>query len=352
MKVKIVLACILIVLLLTACGSQLPPHIALQFATASPTPFLPASEASSSLKEKDLLPMSEETSKDTEEAIVIIYEDSKWTEFPESSLISNVEIPPPFPTLTLSEGIQTILVLGSDQRPNDGGFRTDVILLLSLDENSKSVNLLSIPRDLYVFQPGYRMDRINSAHARGGFELTSLTFEYNFGFRPDHYILVNFNGFSSIIDSLGGIDVEVAQSISDHRDSYGNYTINAGQVHMDSETALWYVRSRGTSNDFDRTRRQQEIILSIFKSGFSLDLFRNAPALYKAYQDTFSSDMGIADMLQLLPLASSIFSNPSLGKFAIDENQASPWITNDNAYVLLPDQDKLRPLLEESLFIQ
>ncbi|NIR66240.1 MAG: LytR family transcriptional regulator, partial [candidate division Zixibacteria bacterium] len=72
------------------------------------------------------------------------------------------------------------------------------------------------------------------------------------------------------IDSLGGIDVEAQYTLTDHRDGYGTFTVYAGTTHMDGDTALWYVRSRKTSSDFDRARRQQEVLKAIFLRLLSL----------------------------------------------------------------------------------
>lgn len=107
-----------------------------------------------------------------------------------------------------------------------------------------AVSLASFPRDLWVCLPGKFMERINTAQEYGGFALVQSTFQYNFGFTPQSYVLTNFNDFRSIIDNLGGIDVQVGLTLSDARDGYPKgYTVHAGLVHMDSETALWYSRA-------------------------------------------------------------------------------------------------------------
>ena len=105
------------------------------------------------------------------------------------------------------KGQINILLLGSDQRRGSGGFRTDVVLLVTINPADNSINITSFPRDLYVNIPGYSQNRINTAHARGGFETMANTFEYNFGVRPDYYALINFWSFVDVVNSLGGIDV-------------------------------------------------------------------------------------------------------------------------------------------------
>ena len=348
--------CVYLILLvsLSACGSSLPPHIAAQFATPSPTPFLPGSDHLSTIADQPINQSDTESMDNINEIEVPKKEDVKdpWASYPGPSLSSDFTIPAPFPLLAKPDDQINILILGSDQRPNDVGFRTDVIMLLSMNSESKKANLISFPRDLYVYQPGYRMDRINSAQSRGGIELSYLTLEYNFGIQVDHYVLVNFNSFGKIIDSLGGIEVNVARPLSDQRDGFGIFTLDSGIVEMDAETALWYVRSRGTSDDFDRNHRQQEILSALFFEAFSFDIFQNASIYFQAYKDTIETDIDFSDLLQLLPLASLIYSGESIGMFFIGPNETIPWITSSNAQVLLSDSENMQALLIEAFLEQ
>ena len=239
--------------------------------------------------------------------------------------------------------------MGSDQRPNDGGFRTDVVLLLTLNPGGGSASLTSFPRDLYVYEPGWRVDRINSAFARGDFQMMADTMEYNFGVRPDHYVLVNFEGFKTIIDALGGITVQVAQPLSDERDGPGDFSVPAGAVTMDGETALWYVRSRGTSSDFDRTRREQEVLEGLFWRLLSLDAITKAPELYGQYKQTVTTDLGIADILPLLPFAADLGSSSNIHRYTVGPEQVESFTTSGGGAVLLPVYDKILEIMRQAL---
>ncbi len=133
--------------------------------------------------------------------------------------ISSTENPDLNPTKTETSLIipkdqVNILVLGSDMRET-ADFRTDVILLVSISPSRNTVSVVSFPRDLYVQIPGWGSNRINTSQEFGGFPLTQSTFQINFGFTPDYYILTNFYGFIAIVDSLGGIDVHAAYQLSD-----------------------------------------------------------------------------------------------------------------------------------------
>ena len=241
-----------------------------------------------------------------------------------------------------------ILLLGSDQRPYSGGFRTDVFLLMTINLDDQTINLTSFPRDLYVYLPGLYNDRINSAMARGGFSLVNEMLMYNFGFEADYYALVNFWGFSDVINTLGGIDVNVGQTLTDHRSGYGDYTVYAGNVHMDGETALWYVRSRYTTNDFDRGRRQQEVLFALMSRLLSFDLVTKFPQLYEQYQNTIETNLPLSEISPLLPIADEFFSG-QIGRYAINYSHVTDWMTPSGAQVLLPNNAAIRGVLLQAL---
>lgn len=241
--------------------------------------------------------------------------------------------------------------MGSDKRPYTGGYRTDTLILVTINFDSNTVSLTSFPRDLYVYIPGYSMNRINAAHFNGGFNLTAATFEYNFGVRPDHYALIDFSGFVNLINTLGGINVEVAKKLTDHRDKMGNYTVKPGIVHMDGDTTLWYVRSRYTTSDFDRARRQQEVVKAIFMRLLSFDLIDKFPQLYTQFKNSIQTDLKKSQLLELISLAPQFVQGERINRYVIDSNHVSNWLTYEGAQVLLPRREAIKPLLESALNI-
>ncbi len=271
---------------------------------------------------------------------------------------TNPEITPTstLKTLQKPEGQVNILLLGSDARPNEGGFRTDIIVWVSLNPKDGFVSAVSFPRDLFVYIPGYGENRINVAFPRGGFDLLADTFEQNFGIRPDHYLLVDFNGFKSVINNLGGITVQTQQGLSDTCATWinasGYCSVGPGPVHMNGELALWYARSRYSTNDIDRARRAQEVIKAIFNRLMSLDILLKVPDLYDAYLNYVDTDVKLSDVLQLLPLASEINRNGDIRSYVIGYDYAYDWITMQGAQVLVPDHDKIRELMIEALTLE
>jgi polyisoprenyl-teichoic acid--peptidoglycan teichoic acid transferase len=272
-----------------------------------------------------------------------------WGDFPGPSEPSSIAIPPPAPLLPKPSGQVNIVLLGSDQRQDLAGFRTDTIVLLTLNPKQGTASLTSFPRDLFVYIPGWTMQRINTAFPRGGFSTLATTFEYNFGVRPDFFVMVNFWTFVEIIDNFGGINVQVGSPLKDHRSGYGEYSIPAGLVHMDGETALWYVRSRYSSSDFERTRRQQEVIRAMFVRLISLDAIKRAPDLYNTYRKSVTTNMDLLDITALLPLAAKLADNSQINHYYISRQQVTAWVTPAGAQVLLPNRNAVLELMRQAL---
>lgn len=350
---KHIFVLLMIALLLTSCNQfpasaqgsstssqnglvSIPPN-----ATATPTPFRPLSPTATS--EFPLFPTATPLHSPTPTLYAI--PNTTGGGIQQSS---SAYIPPPAPKIEQPDNQINILILGSDERPYTGGYRTDVILLVTVNFELQTINMTSFPRDLYVYLPGYYQERINTAQAKGGFQLTAATFEYNFGVRPDYYVMLNFTGFQNIIALLGGINVNVAQQLTDQRDGYGYYTVYPGINNMDGETALWYVRARYTTSDFDRTRRQQEVMLAVIDRMVSLDMIPKIPDLYTQYQKTVSTDLALDDIVPLIPLASK-FLQGNIGRYAIGREHITSWVTYSGAQVLLPNTAAIQAVLKAAL---
>lgn len=254
----------------------------------------------------------------------------------------------PQPILSQPPGQMNILLLGADARPGQNRFRTDTIILMTINPQVGTVNLTSFPRDLYITLPGEGQNRINTAYFFGRMPLVMKTFQYNFGIRPDHYVIINFSSFKRIIDSLGGLDVVVGEKLSDYRAGYW-VTIRPGLVHMDADTVLWYVRSRKTTNDFARNRRQQEVLLAIFNKLVSMDAIKRAPEFYNLYKKNVKTDLTLADLIPLLPFATKVASDPSrIHNYFVGSGKVQSWITPGGAMVLLPNQAKINKIIRKS----
>src|SRR5699024_4665355 len=169
----------------------------------------------------------------------------------------------------------TILLMGIDEnekRQEREIARKDALILATLNKDDKSINLLSIPRDSYVYIPevGYE-DKINHAHAFGGTYATIETVENLLDIPVDYYVKLNFHAFVDVIDAIGGVEIEVPYEFKesnsdDKRDSIHLYP---GKQILDGEEALAMARTRKKDSDVERGKRQLEIIDSVINKATS-----------------------------------------------------------------------------------
>ncbi len=272
-----------------------------------------------------------------------------WRDFPAPTQLSATDIPPPMPEVKFGPDVVNILLLGSDKRPNSGGFRTDAIMVVSIDPEDGTATLISIPRDLYVYIPGWRMDRINTAIVRGGIAMAKQAIHYNFGIPVDGWARMNFDGFISAIDTLGGITVEATAFT---RDECGGkiLTYQPGSSYtMDGYEALCYARMRKWGGDFDRMRRQQEIVQAFFSKLLTLNGLARVPQLYNQFYTTFFTDIELTELIPLVPAAIQIGADPTrINVFRVDRDLVDSWRTPTGGAVLLPKRPGIQLMLMEA----
>jgi LCP family protein required for cell wall assembly len=320
-------------------------------ATPTPTPFQPQAPTPTYLPtffSTPIQPLAEATPAPPEPEIVEGITKT-WADYPGPVIWPDIDVPAPVGLLPQPRNQVNILILGSDQRPDEGGFRTDAMILATLNPDLGTVNLTSFPRDLYVYIPGWTVHKLNTAHAHGGFPLTQMTFEYNFGVKPDHFVMIQMSAFKEVVDSLNGIDVQVAQTLTDWRDKHGYFTVSAGNVHMDGETALWYARSRYSTSDLARNRRQQEVLEAIFAKLLSLRAVERAPELYQAYVNNVTTDLTLDDIQPLLPLAAQLGDRSKIHRYAIGAGQVYDWINYYGSMVLMPIREAVVTVMRQAL---
>ncbi len=251
-----------------------------------------------------------------------------------------------------------ILLLGTDQRPGQSNWRTDTIILLSINQAEKTVGMLTIPRDLYVNIPSVGKQRINTADFYGGYynypgggpNLIKTTIEQNLGVRVHYFVRGGFDAFRKAIDILGGIDVDVDCPLyeQDFYDDYGHATLNfkLGLQTMDGVTALRYARSRYTTNDYDRGRRQRQVILAMWDRATSLNLLPKWTQLYQEMSDSIQTDLSPTELAALAYIGTQLRMDKIKSR-AIDNRVTQSYITPEGAWVLLPNMQKIHPLLVE-----
>jgi LCP family protein required for cell wall assembly len=276
---------------------------------------------------------------------------------------STYAVPPPPPEIEKGDRIN-VLLLGIDRRGKKGwGYRTDTIIVVTVDPVNNTAGMLSIPRDLYLPIPGNGEDRINTANVYGtsqrypggGPALLKRTIEVNFGIPIDYYVIVDFQGFEKIIDTLGGISVNVPRTLHDTKypdpkpgDPYGMKTLHfdAGWQQMNGQQALEYARSRMSTSDFDRAKRQQLILLAIREKALGLNLIPKLPALASTMMDAAKTDMTLDEMLELARLAPYI-DMANIKSVVIKKPMVYGYRTEKGAAVQLPKWDLINPVVAD-----
>lgn len=179
-------------------------------------------------------------------------------------------------SLMHDSNVTNILLIGVDGSSSDTSLRSDTMLLVSIDRNNKKIKLTSFLRDTWAVIPSNKAySKLNAACSYGGAQLVLDTIEYNYNVEIDHYMLVGFDMFSTIIDSVGGIEVEVTEKEAEFMRATAKVTrnIQSGEsVHMDGAQALVYCRIRKLDSDFMRTYRQRKVITALIDKAKSTDL--------------------------------------------------------------------------------
>ncbi len=179
-----------------------------------------------------------------------------------------------------SKGVYHILLIGNDSRSQDEEGRSDAMILLSISSKTKTIQMISLLRDMYVEIPGHDGNRLNAAYAFGGAELLLETVRQNLGIEVNRYIVVNFQAFANLVDAVGGVDLELSneevQWVNAYLNEYNmlrNMPIDtdyldtslSGMIHLNGPQALAYSRNRYIGTDFGRTERQRKVLSAVIK---------------------------------------------------------------------------------------
>lgn len=239
----------------------------------------------------------------------------------------------------IGTGKVNILVLGVDERSDDVG-RSDTMFVITVDKDTKSVSMLSVPRDTRVKIPGHGWDKINHAYAEGGHELSIKAVEGLLDMPIDYYVLINFSGFTKIVDALDGVDINVEKRMY-YEDPYDGkglvINLKPGLQHMDGKTAIQYVRYRDEEGDIGRVARQQKFVRALMDEVASPAVIPKLPSLIKELSSAVKTDMSINEMLNL----AKILKDASKQGLHADMVPGKPAYIDDISY-WIPDLVALR----------
>ncbi len=253
----------------------------------------------------------------------------------------------------------SILVMGLDYRDwqddPDTPSRTDSMMLFTIDPVNKTAGMLSIPRDLWVQIPGFDFAKINQAYflgvsnklPGGGPALAVKTVEQVLNVPIQYYAQIDFNAFAKMIDEMGGIDVYVHETMRVSLvGKAGSFELKPGVQTLDGPTLLAYVRNRYTDgNDFARSQRQQEVIMTIRDEVLQLNmlptLIAKAPALYQELASGIRTNLTLDQIIRLAVLAESL-DRTRIHQVVIDSNDVMDTYSSDGQAILIPIPDRIR----------
>jgi LCP family protein required for cell wall assembly len=265
----------------------------------------------------------------------------------------------------LTGGRINILLLGSDTDEKftnaDGSHtylaQTDIVV--SVDPATKDVTMFSIPRDFWVNVPGFGMHKLDEAYALGGVALSRLTIYQDFGISINYYAWVGLDGFVKVIDTVGGIDIDIIHPITDDQypDDVNNHTqdiygykrlyLAPGPQHLGGIEALEYVRSRHADlvGDFGRSARQQQVLKQLKNK-------LNNPGIVEKFQELANdlsgyvkTDMQLTDVFSLLRYARTIDTS-KINQVTLGPPYSSDGFANGKS-VVIPHCDLIVPVIEK-----
>lgn len=248
-----------------------------------------------------------------------------------------------------------ILLMGVDKRemrPNELP-RSDSMMLVSIDPEKKTYDLFSIMRDTLVRIPGHGKTRVNEALMYGGPELAMETVSDFVGQPVHYYVLTDFEGFKSLIDAVGGVDIDVEKNMRYHDPTdKGKYDINLkkGLQRLDGEKALQYARFRhDATSDYTRTERQRKLLSAVATELKSTTTIFQIPKILDSVQPYIQTNLATLDMIKLGSLGMSLQQSGEGGHQLPPMNMFQEANVPGKGSVLLPSDQDIIKYVDEQL---
>ncbi|MBA2874608.1 LCP family protein [Thermaerobacillus caldiproteolyticus] len=241
----------------------------------------------------------------------------------------------------------SILFIGIDDshsRNFKGDTRSDALLLATFNAKNKSVKMVSIPRDSYVYIPCEgKYDKITHAHAYGGVKGTVEAVEHLFNIKVDYYVKMNFYAFMDIVDALGGIEVEVPYDLKekDSEDHHNAIVLKKGLQTLNGEEALALARTRKKDNDIERGKRQQEILKAILKKASNVGSITKYDDVLEAIGNNMKTNLTFDEIKSLIRYVTAGT------KLNIKSLQLKGTDQNDGVYYYMLDEQSVQEVSQE-----
>ncbi|MDN4620596.1 LCP family protein [Paenibacillus sp. PsM32] len=245
-----------------------------------------------------------------------------------------------------------ILLMGTDTRDADSNGRSDSMMVATIDPVTKKAYLMSILRDTYVDIPGHGSSRLNAAYSYGGVELAKETVSNLLGIPIDYYVTIDFEGFKTLVDTIGGVEIDVEKDMNytDGGDQH-RYDIHLtkGLQHLDGTHALQYVRFRhDATSDFTRTERQRKFLTALAAELQSSTSIVKLPSILSSIAPYLHTNLSLTDMIKLSSLGLDINLDKT-EKLQIPPNHLLQEIKVKGASVIGVDNRKLHEYVQEQL---
>ncbi|HZW04786.1 MAG TPA: LCP family protein [Anaerolineaceae bacterium] len=254
-------------------------------------------------------------------------------------------VPAPVSGIQIPSEVHVLALLGSDQAAPFVG-RTEAVMLVFYHPRLAQAAVLSLPPDLFVYIPGETMQRLSTAFALGGFDRFAETIEFNFGVRPDQYLLVNTDTLASFVDDIGGVQVTLLVS---YPDQCGG--LPAGERDLSGEMAVCYLSFRYETDELARMVRQQEVLHKLFERMTHGGGLVRVPGLYNAYRGDVQTNLSASDAAGAVPLLLRVADPGHLGFFQLAYDGYREWRLPGalGPVVFLPDPDHVRSLVQAAV---
>jgi LCP family protein required for cell wall assembly len=266
---------------------------------------------------------------------------------------------PAGPAFVWSE-TENYLIMGTDRRSNDSTWRTDTLMVVGIDRARQRAAVLSIPRDLYLEIPNYGYGRINQVDyvgeritrvEGGGPALLSTVISHTFGIRTNHWIRFEMTGFQDVVNAVGGVTIHLDCPFYEpifnlDTNAWDYFTLPAGEVYMDGETAYWFVRLRLRESDIGRSQRQRQFLWALRQQVLNTNLLPRLPELWNAFSNTFSTDLTLLQLLDLARLGIGL-DPANVRASGITQRELQSYTTDRGAAVLIiSDPSRVRSVVE------
>lgn len=268
-----------------------------------------------------------------------------WGTYPPPSLDPITPIPPALMGLDIPDEVLVWVLLGVDEELPFTG-RTNAIHVLLINPRLNKASLVSIPSNLYVYIPGYTMQRLNVAYSVGGISLLNETLAYNFGIEVDRFVLAHPGDFQWLIEDVGGLVVSVLYPMPNACNG-----IPSGPQNMNGTKALCYATYMAGMDEIDRLRRQQQLLRLIFLNLVNDGNLARLPVLYASYIEWIDTNFSLKELTGYIPLALKLADADRMKYFIIGWDAVSIWDVpgTAQAQVFLPNYEAVLEIMKNAI---